>query len=341
MMPLYPLKFHPRFVPKMWGGRKLQSVLGKALPAEIAVGESWELFDFPPGVIDRGGEWVSSEVSNGPLAGLTLHWLVGEVGSAIHGTTPLLAGGQFPILIKFLDAREHLSVQVHPDEAYCRTHPESHLKSEAWYVLENDPGSFLFKGLKPGTRRDAFERAIEEGTVEALIEQTPVRPGDCHYLPSGTIHALGAGVLVAEVQTPSDTTFRVYDFNRPDPATGKLRILHIEQALACIDFSGKPTIPPGQPGVASLFTTSQTLCASEYFKIAQVHLPSGIEKAIAYNQPVIWIMLDGRADLSVADVAEKTTLVKGETVLLPAQMRRPTIKAATDVTFLEVTFPSK
>lgn len=340
MMPLYPMKFHPRFVPKMWGGRKLQHVLGKELPADVAVGESWELYDFPPGVIDRGGEWVSCVVANGALAGRTLHGLVEEFGAAIHGSVPLLAGGQFPILIKFLDAREHLSVQVHPDEAYCRGHPEAHLKSEAWVVLENDPGAFLFKGLKPGTGRAAFERAIEDGTVEELIEQLPVKPGDCHYLPSGTIHALGAGALVAEVQTPSDTTFRVYDFNRPDPATGKLRTLHVEQALACIDFSGKPTAPAEQSKAGGHFTNTKTLCDSEYFKIGKVQLPSGAEKPMSYNQPVVWIMLEGKAILSVADVEGMTTLVKGETILLPATMQRPMVHAATDITLLEVTFPS-
>jgi mannose-6-phosphate isomerase len=338
-MPLYPLKFHPRFVPKMWGGRKLHTVLGKSLPPEVPIGESWELYDFPPGLIENSPDWVSSVVANGPWAGRTLHALLEEFGPAIHGAVPLGAGGQFPILIKFLDAREHLSVQVHPDAAYCQTHPDAHLKSEAWYVLENDPGAFLFKGLKPGTSREQFQKAIEAGTVEQLIHQVPARPGDCHYLPSGTVHALGAGILVAEVQTPSDTTFRVYDFNRPDPSTGKPRQLHVEQALACIDFSGAPEPKQVRSHVGGMFTTVTRLCTSDYFKIEKVRFTEGVEEPVPYDQPVLWMMLEGQAEVRVADVSDPTRITKGDTVLLPAQMNAPILKTLTDCIWLEVTFP--
>src|SRR5262245_57067900 len=225
-MPLYPLKFKPRFVEKMWGGRKLETVLGKSLPANQLIGESWELYDFPPGVVDSSDHWVSAEVANGSLAGQTLHTVINEFGPELHGDVPLLAPwGQFPILVKFLDARDDLSIQVHPDEEYARAHPGSHLKSEAWYILENDTGARLLRGLRPGLRRDAFEAALGSGTVESLINSIPAKPGQCFYLPSGTIHALGAGILVAEIQTPSDTTFRLFDFNRIDPNTGEPRSL--------------------------------------------------------------------------------------------------------------------
>src|ERR1019366_4568105 len=214
-MSLYPLKFKPRFVEKMWGGRKIQTVLGKALPTQKPVGESWELYDFPPGVVEGSSEWVSAEIANGPLAGRTLHWVVGEFGRDLTGDVPLVGqggqggAGQFPILIKFLDAREDLSVQVHPDQDYANTHPGAHLKSEAWYILQNDENARLLKGLTRGTSREIFEQAIGQGNVEKHIQSIPVNPGQCFYLPSGTIHALGAGILAAEVQTPSDTTFRV------------------------------------------------------------------------------------------------------------------------------------
>src|ERR1700742_2258375 len=128
-MALYPLKFHPRFVEKMWGGRKLETVLNKKLPSPNPIGESWELFDFPPGVVEKTDQWVSAEIANGPLAGRTLHSVVGELGKELTGDVALVGAGQFPILIKFLDAREDLSVQVHPDEEYARKYPESHLKS--------------------------------------------------------------------------------------------------------------------------------------------------------------------------------------------------------------------
>src|SRR5579864_383711 len=139
---LYPLKFRPRFVEQVWGGRKLQTVLDMPIPPAKLIGESWEIFDFPPRVIDGSDGWVSSVVAGGPLAGRTLHELVGAFGADLHGDVPLCgAHGQFPILIKFLDAREDLSVQVHPDQAYASANPHAHLKSEAWYVVQSDPGS--------------------------------------------------------------------------------------------------------------------------------------------------------------------------------------------------------
>src|SRR5438874_8340553 len=138
-MALYPLKFQPRFVEKMWGGRKIETILGKPLPPGKLIGESWELYDFPPGVVDSSDQWISSEIANGPLAGQTLHALISEFGSELHGDVPLIAphdstgltgAGQFPILIKFLDAQQDLSVQVHPDGNYAATHRGAHLKSE-------------------------------------------------------------------------------------------------------------------------------------------------------------------------------------------------------------------
>src|SRR6476469_8036008 len=138
-MALYPLKFRPRFVEKMWGGRKIETVLGKTLPPGKQIGESWELYDFPPGVVEGSRDWVSAEIANGPLAGRTLHSIVSEFENELMGDVKLVGPHrQFPILIKFLDAREDLSVQVHPDQDYANTHPDAHLKSEAWYVIAAD-----------------------------------------------------------------------------------------------------------------------------------------------------------------------------------------------------------
>src|SRR3954452_22035839 len=160
---LYPLTFKPRFVEKIWGGRKLETVLGKSLPASKPIGESWELYDFPPGVVEGSKEWVSAEVAAGPLKGRTLHSLVEEFGRALHGDVPLVGGhGQFPILIKFLDAREDLSVQVHPPKAYAETHPGAHLKSEAWYIFQHDPGARILKGLRSGVTAEQFKQAIDQ-----------------------------------------------------------------------------------------------------------------------------------------------------------------------------------
>ena len=258
---LHPLRFQPRLVPKMWGGRRLSS-FGKELPDSDPVGESWEVYDFPPGVADGASRgWVSAAVAEGPLAGRTLHDLMSDeaMRHRILGRVPPVqtpAGPQFPLLIKFLDAADDLSVQVHPDEAYAAEHAEAHLKNEAWYVLQAEPNSRLLKGLEAGVTRESFERAVADGTVEGLLTGLPAVVGECHYLPSGTVHALGAGMLVAEVQTPSDTTYRVYDFKRKDPKTGEERELHVDRALRCIDFSTAGTNPTPPVGGDGILTTA-------------------------------------------------------------------------------------
>jgi mannose-6-phosphate isomerase len=341
-MSLYPLKFKPRYVEKMWGGRKIETVLGKPLPQGKQIGEGWELYDFPPGVIENSRDWISAEVANGPLAGQTLHQLVTDFGRALTGDVPLVgAHGQFPILIKFLDAREDLSVQVHPDQDYAHTHPDAHLKSEAWYVVHSDEDARILKGLRKGVTREQFLQAIERGESDRLIQSIPIKPGHCHYLPSGTVHALGAGILAAEVQTPSDTTFRVFDFNRIDPSTGEQRTLHVEQAMQCIDFSGDDE--PAQPRshVAGLFTTVSRLVTSPHFKLEKVRMTEGIEEPVPYDEPVVWIVLEGNAEVRVSGVAEPTRFGRGDTVLLPAEMKSPIIKTTSDCVWLEVTFPTR
>jgi mannose-6-phosphate isomerase len=339
-MSLYPFKFRSRYIQKIWGGRRLESELGKPLPSSQLIGESWELYDFPPGVVEGSADWVSAEIANGPLAGRSLHWAVGEFGRDLLGDVSLVGtNGQFPILIKFLDAREDLSLQVHPDQDYANTHPGAHLKSEAWYVVQSEPEAAIYKGLAGSVSREQFKAAIEQGTAMDHVRRIPVKAGHCHYLPSGTVHALGAGVLVAEVQTPSDTTYRVFDFNRLEPATGKPRQLHVEEALQCIDFSGAPEPAQQRSHVAGLFTTVSKLVTSPYFTVEKVRFTEGVEEAVPYDEPVVWIMLQGEAQVKVDGVKEPTTFRKGDTVLLPAVMKNPVIKTLTDCVWLEVTFP--
>jgi len=331
-IPLYPLKFKPRYLEKMWGGRKIETILGKPLPAGKLIGESWELCDFPPGVVDHSRDWISSEVAEGPLAGRTLHQLVGEYGKQLHGDVPLVGPhGQFPILIKFLDARDDLSVQVHPDRNYAAAHPDAHLKSEAWFVVQADAGSRILMGLTPGTTRESFTTALRGGAVSSLFAAVPAKAGDCFYLPSGTVHALGAGILAAEVQTPSDTTFRVFDFNRIDPATGKTRKLHIDEALQCIAVTppGKAQSPaPGTP-----------LVRCEYFTIEKKSARAGESTPITTRGPSVWMMLAGEARLTTEEQTTPTEARLGETILLPPSLNRPSRRHLTDCQWLEVTFP--
>jgi mannose-6-phosphate isomerase len=327
-MALHPLKFKPRFLEKMWGGRKIDTVLGKRLPPG-PIGESWEIYDFPPGVVENSKGWLSSVIAEGPLAGKTLHEAVLEYGADLHGDVPLVGPqGQFPILIKFLDAHQDLSVQVHPDEAYAKGNPGAHLKNEAWYVVQADAGARLLKGLRAGVTADGFRAAIEAGSVESTINSIPVGAGDCYYLPSGTVHALGAGILAAEVQTPSDTTYRVFDFNRVDPATGKLRQLHVEQALQCIDFSGKTDLPKSGDG--------PHLVGCEFFSIRRVGVGKGKSITMAGGRPVAWMMIEGDVRIELGG-AGSTVAARGDTLLFPAALKQTSAVAHTDSLWLEVT----
>ena len=299
-------------------------------------------------MIDDSDQWVSSEIANGPLAGRTLHSALCEFGPDLHGDVPLvrpkgyvgdIEPGQFPLLVKFLDAREDLSVQVHPPREYADAHPEAHLKTEAWYVMQNDPGARLLKGLRPGTTAESFRASIDDGTVESLVRTLPAKPGQCHFLPSGTVHALGGGILAAEVQTPSDTTFRVFDYNRVEPSTRKPRKLHIEEAMQCIDFGGSPEPEQPRSHVAGLFTTVTRLVDCPFFKVEKVRFTEGVEEPVPYDQPVVWVMLEGTAEIRVAGMKEPVRFTRGETVLLPAAMPTPVIKTLTDCAWLETTFP--
>jgi mannose-6-phosphate isomerase len=338
---MYPLKFKSRLLEKIWGGRKFETILGKSLPADKLIGESWEIFDFPPGVVDDPSKgWVSAEIANGPLAGKTLHQLLETNGRELLGDVPTSGPHkQFPLLVKFLDARDDLSIQVHPDEAYAAAHADAQLKNEAWYIVQNDPGARIYKGLNSGVTKEAFRQSLGDGTCESLLKSITAKPGDCHYLRSGTVHALGGGILAAEVQTPSDTTFRVYDFNRIEAATGKPRKLHVEEAMACIDFSGKEPSPQPRSHTAGFFTTVTRLVSCDYFTIEKVRFSEGVEEPVPYDEPVIWVMLEGTAEVRVGDLKEPVRFTKGETVLLPAAMRNPILKTLTDCVWLETTMP--
>jgi len=338
---LYPMKFEPRILHKMWGGTKIHERFGTPLPPEGNIGESWELYDFPPGVIEGSRDWVSAKVANGPLRGKTVHQLVLEHQKELMGDVPLESPhGQFPLLIKFLDAKEDLSIQVHPDRKYAAAHPEAFLKSEAWFIVQSDPRAFLYKGLKPGVSREKFRAGILEGHCERQLNSVPVKAGDCFYLPSGTVHAVGKGILAAEVQTPSDTTFRVYDFNRVDPGTGKKRKLHVEEAMECIHFGEEnqpsPYPSPGGPGEG---TRGGPLVRCEFFEMDEVRVAGKTERALAAGQPVIWMILEGEVSVKTRDLPEAQRFRRGETVLFPAAMSGAVFSTGGTCRYLEIKFP--
>lgn len=339
---LPPLTFEPRFVEKIWGGRRLETVLKKKLPEAVNVGEAWEIFDFPPGVVEGNKEWLSAGVATGELKGKTLHELMTSHRAALlgdHKPLDLGYGEQFPLLVKYLDAREDLSLQVHPPAAYAEKHKEAHLKTECWIVLDHTPGAFLYKGLKPGISREKLEASLKAGGRQVLetFAHAPARRGDCHFLPSGTVHALGAGMLVAEVQTPSDTTFRVYDFDRVEAATGKPRKLHVAEAMECIDFDREDN--EHAPVVTSTRNAGLPLVDCAFFKTVTQKVPAHAVLPLRRGEMKIWMVLDGSVKLRWG--TQQLNVRTGQTVLLPSGLVGGVMaNFGATTTYLETTLPA-
>lgn len=334
-MPMYPFLFEPIYKQKVWGGRNLAK-LGRQLPDgdECLVGESWEIADLSATSASGGGGGAErSVIRNGPLAGRTLHDVLEADQRRLVGELALSEDDAFPLLVKFLDAQQNLSVQVHPSQAYADKHPEAHLKSEAWYVVHAEPGAVIYKGVKPGVTPGQFRQAIEEDAVEPLLIKVAVRAGDCHYLPSGTCHALGAGVMVAEVQTPSDTTFRVYDWGRQG------RKLHVEQAMACIHFGPADTAGyEPQFEIVGQSATITRLVMCEYFQIDRCRADRPLEEALSHSAPVIWMCLEGGGRIVGTEV-DAFSFGPGDTLLIPPNLPGGEARMSENTTWLAVRFP--
>jgi mannose-6-phosphate isomerase len=220
-----PIIFEPIFMDRVWGGRRMETHFGKRLPTHGRIGEAWELVDRPE---------AQSVVHNDPLRGKTLHELWTGYRSEIFGDR-VAPSERFPLLFKLLDAQERLSVQVHPP-ADIAPSLNGEPKTEMWYILDNYGDGDIFAGLKAGVTREAFEQSLRAGSVQETVHRVPVKPGDCIFIQSGRIHAIGAGNVIVEVQQNSDTTYRVFDWNRVG-LDGKMRQLHIEESLQSIDFN--------------------------------------------------------------------------------------------------------
>jgi len=297
---IYPLKFRPFIKERIWDGRKNGEFFGKSLPQDLKIGESWELADLPN---DK------SEITNGTLAGRTIDQVIAEFGVSITGKDDYQP--PLPFLIKILDAQDVLSVQVHPDVKTCQRTGKGDPKTECWYIINAEPGAVIYKGLKSGTTKQKFAEAIANGTCEEHLIKVPVQVGECHFLPSGTCHAIGAGLLIAEIQQPSDTTYRVYDWNRVDPATGQERQLHIEDALECIHFD-----PTGDN--LSVETTGRLVDADE-FKVDKGHQVPGAEVLLTKQMKVL-LILSGSGQI-VAENVEPVDFEKGDCLLVPAAFK--------------------
>ena len=250
----HPLTFAPLYKERIWGGRLLTERLARTLPPDSPIGESWEL-------VDREDD--QSIINHGPHTGLSLHDLWTQHREAVFGpSAPDLP--RFPLLAKILDAREKLSVQVHPP-AHLATELKGEPKTEMWYLLDADPEADLFVGFRDGVTRESFDSSLRAGTCADLLHRIPVKSGDFIFIPSGRCHAIGAGCFIIEIQQNSDTTYRVFDWNRVD-AAGKPRDLHIAESLASIDFNDhEPPLDQAH---------GETLVSCDYFRVDQWTLTS-------------------------------------------------------------------
>jgi mannose-6-phosphate isomerase len=297
-----PLVFAPYFRPQVWGERRLQRRLGKRLPPEGRFGESWEI---------SAHEHHVSRVAEGPLADVPLDELWRERASELSGKP--VNPAKFPLLIKYLDCHELLSVQVHPTDELARALiGDESGKTEAWVILDAEPTARIYAGLRPGVTRDVLERHLAAGTVAECLHSFVPRPGDCVFLPSGTVHAVGGGVLMAEVQQTSDATFRLFDWNRPGP-DGKPRKLHIEESLRSINWSAGPV----HPVVPQAIAQGERLVSCEYFEMHRYRLHGSLPLPYP-GELSIWLVLDGSAELCNEQGDYRRAFQIGETVLIPA-----------------------
>jgi mannose-6-phosphate isomerase len=351
MTPLGPLPLRPILHPRAWGGDRLR-VLRRgaeiaAHPAGEPIGESWELADLPEQVA-----YGRSGVSSGPFAGRTLHDLLTTEQRRILGLATPRADGAVPLLLKVLDSREPLSIQVHPSPAYAARHPGTAEKHEGWLVLDAGPQACIHRGFVRDLDRGAVAEAVRSGGIRDLLQREPVRRGDFVWLPSGTCHALGGDLLVAEIQTPSDTTFRVDDWGRQHAH----RPLHLEEAIEAIDGRAAAALPPivrtlpggppsgagpiePRPIEAAGFRTFD-LHRSPWFSIELIDATAGSVLPMgAPGAAVAWMLLEGEATIAPETDAgpfEPLALQGIATVLQPAAMARGAWRMATTCRLLRI-----
>ncbi|TVR29147.1 MAG: mannose-6-phosphate isomerase [Nitriliruptor sp.] len=339
-----PLHLRPLLVPKPWGGRRLER-FGKDLPAGAMIGESWEVADLDPSATSV--EDPVSRVASGPHAGRTLQEVIATDRDGLLGDAPDL-DGRFPLLVKLLDAREHLSVQVHPPADYVADHPEVSHKTESWVVLDAEPGAELMIGVASGVTTGSLASAVGTPALVPMLRRVPAVPGEVHHLPAGTIHALPAGVMVAEVQTPGDTTFRVYDW--VDKYGRTPRALHLREALRSIELGWEHNLAaassfgagsPGRAGAAAGGRVKRrargTVVDTPHYRIARRHLDAAGTRSVDRGTMRIVLVLDGVLQADAFDHA----LGPGGTIVLPAAWHGCLRAADESVTWLELTVPPK
>jgi Phosphomannose isomerase len=323
MSELYPLKFEPRLKEKIWGGTSLVNNYHKRADPSVKFGESWEISAISDNI---------SVVSNGFLAGNNLEDLIEVYMGDITGDSVYEKfGNEFPLLIKFIEARENLSIQVHPGNAMARERHNAYGKTEMWYILESENGSKIYTGFKEPVNKNIYVDSLNNGELEKLLNIENPSPGDVFFTPAGRIHAIGAGIILVEIQQTSDITYRIYDWNRKD-INGKSRELHTGLALDAIDFnaSGK-TLLPGDP----VLNKTRNLVNCEFFTTNIISFNEPIDKD--YNlidSFVIYICTEG--EFLIRWDGNSEPVIKGETILLPAMIKDVVLEPSMDTKVLEI-----
>jgi len=303
-MNLYPLKFKPILKERLWGGTKLKDVLHKPIESDIT-GESWEL---------SGVEGDISEVSNGDLSGTSLQSLMDEHGEALLGKSVVERfGNDFPILIKFIDAKQDLSIQLHPNDELAKERHNSFGKTEMWYIMDADPGAKLIVGFNKDVEKGEYVKSLEEGTLTDLMNYEEVSEGDTFFINTGKIHAIGAGVLLAEIQQTSDVTYRVFDFNRRD-REGNLRELHTSLAVDAIDYEKKDDFKVDYP---KSLNGINSMVDCPYFETDFLELTKSMKQDLTQRDSFTIFMCVGGA-AQIQNDWGSVAITKGETVLVSA-----------------------
>jgi len=304
---LSPLQLRSSLHETIWGGRNLERFAGKILPPGARIGESWETE-------------TNCTIMNGPLVGQTLGEAVATLQGALLGTRPMAIFGQrFPLLAKFIDAQDKLSVQVHPDDAYAAQHEHGELgKTEAWYILHAEPGAALVHGWQRVTSAPEVRQAIETQSLETLLHYEPVQAGDVIFVPAGTVHAIGAGIVLYELQEYSDITYRLYDYGRIG-ANGKPRDLHIAQSLAVMRYDPTAQVKIWPLVLADSAEARRRLLVScRYFQMEEVDIAGSLLDATDGSSCIILSVLAGEVTLQTATSAAPLTLRQGNTCVIPA-----------------------
>ena len=319
---MYPLKFQPILKERLWGGTKLKDVLSKPIESDIT-GESWELSTVKGDV---------SIVANGDLTGSSLQELIDENPESFLGKSVVERFGKdFPILIKFIDAKQDLSIQLHPNDELAKERHDSFGKTEMWYVMDADEKADLIVGFNKDVTKEEYSNSLENDTLLDLLNYESVKEGDTFFINTGKIHAIGAGVLLAEIQQTSDITYRVFDFNRKDK-NGNLRELHTDMALDAIDYTKKDDFKVDYSNASDAVNTMVTC---PYFNTNYIHLTKDLKQDISTRDSFTIYMCVGGA-VTIENEFGTATIKKGETILVAANSKQVILKSD-QAKILEVT----